>query len=167
MLSAVAMMMLAILVVEMLYEVVSRRVFSAPTLWAYDLAYMLNGLGFILAAGYALRHNAHIRIDFLSTRLPPRVQDALNVGVYVLLVFPAMTVLVIGAFDEFVEAWVTDETDPASPWRPLLWPLFSGILIGFSAFFLQIVAECVRHALAMTGRGPSPLGTGDGKTPGT
>ena len=65
-------LMLLILIGDMMYEVVSRRVFSAPTLWAYDVAYMVNGIGFLFAAGYTLRKNAHIRIDFLSTRFPRR-----------------------------------------------------------------------------------------------
>lgn len=156
-LAAVAMVMLAGLVVDMVYEVVSRRLFSTPTLWAYDVAYMLNGIGFLFAAGYTLRHNGHIRIDFLSTRLPGKVQDWINVAVYVFLVFPALAFLLIGAWTEWLEAYVTDELDPASPWKPLLWPLFAGILIGFAALFLQMTAECIRHVRGALGLGPSPL----------
>ena len=69
-LAMIAGALLLILIGDMMYEVVSRRLFSAPTLWAYDIAYMVNGLGFIFAAGYTLRKNAHIRIDFLSNMTP-------------------------------------------------------------------------------------------------
>lgn len=156
-LAALAGIMLLILVGDMMYEVISRRVFSAPTLWAYDVAYMVNGVGFLFAAGYTLRKNAHIRIDFLSTRLPQQAQDWINVVVYLALVFPALIFFIIGAYDEWLEAFLTDELDPASPWKPLLWPLFAGLLIGFCAFFLQAVAECIRHARSAMGLGRSPL----------
>jgi TRAP-type mannitol/chloroaromatic compound transport system permease small subunit len=155
--------MLLILIGDMMYEVVSRRVFSAPTLWAYDIAYMVNGLGFIFASGYTLRKNAHIRIDFLSTRFRRRHQDWINVAAYVLLIFPAMIFFVIGAYSACVEAYITNELDPASPWKPLLWPLFAGLLIGFTGLLLQAIAECTRHAVSALGHGPSPLEqTGDG-----
>ena len=156
-LAAVAGILLLILIGDMMYEVVSRRVFSAPTLWAYDIAYMANGAGFLFAAGYTLRKNAHIRIDFLSTRLPRRWQDWINVAVYVGLIFPALTFFVIGAYDEWLEAYLTNELDPASPWKPLLWPLFAGLLVGFVALLLQAMAECIRHVQSAFGHGPSPL----------
>ena len=74
-LGAFAMVFLVVMIGDMLYEVVSRRVFGAPTLWAYDISYMLNGVGFMFAAGYTLRRNGHIRIDFLSTRLKLKNQE--------------------------------------------------------------------------------------------
>ena len=156
-LAMIAGALLLILIGDMMYEVVSRRLFSAPTLWAYDIAYMVNGLGFIFAAGYTLRKNAHIRIDFLSTRLPRRYQDWINATAYLLLIFPAIIFFIIGAYTEWLEAYKTDELDPASPWKPLLWPLFAGLLIGFVSLFLQALAECTRHIRSALGLGLSPL----------
>ena len=156
-LAAIAMVFLLVLVGDMVYEVVSRRLFDAPTLWAYDIAYMVNASGFVMAAGYALRHNAHIRIDFLSTRLAQRTQDWINVVVYVLLIFPSLGALIVGCWWAFLRAWNTHEVDPASPWKPVLWPFYGALLIGFSAFFLQALAECIRHVRSIRGLGPSPL----------
>ncbi len=156
-LAGFAMAMLVILIADMIYEVVARRLFSNPTLWAYDVAYMLNGLGFLLAAGYTLRHNGHVRIDYLSSRLSPAAQDWINVIVYLFLLFPAICFVLIGAWNEFLEAYLNDELDPASSWKPLLWPLFLGILIGFSGLLLQMLAECIRHVRSLLGLGPSPL----------
>lgn len=158
-------LMLLVLIGDMMYEVVSRRVFSAPTLWAYDVAYMVNGIGFLFAAGYTLRKNAHIRIDFFSTRFPRRNQDWVNAIVYLSLVLPALAFFVIGAYSEWLEAFLTDELDPASPWKPLLWPLFAGLLIGFAALFLQASAECIRHIRSAMGIGASPLEQADDNIP--
>lgn len=156
-LAAAAMACLLVLVCDMVYEVVSRRVFSAPTLWAYDIAYMVNGVAFVFAAGYTLRGEGHIRIDFLSQRLRRRTQDRINVAAYVALVIPAFAFLLVGAFDAWLEAYVSDEVDPASPWRPLLWPFYGGLVLGFAGLILQAAAQCVRHARAAWGTGPSPL----------
>ena len=156
-LAVIAGGLLLVLIGDMMYEVVSRRLFSAPTLWAYDIAYMVNGLGFLFAAGYTLRKNAHIRIDFLSTRFPRRYQDWLNATAYLFLIFPALIFFIVGAYTEWLEAYKTDELDPASPWKPLLWPLFAGLLVGFAALLLQAVAEFIRHIRSALGLGRSPL----------
>ena len=156
-LAGIAMAFLFVMIADMLYEVISRRVFGAPTLWAYDIAYMLNGVGFLFAAGYTLRRNGHIRIDFLSTRLPRRNQDLINLFVYLFLVFPALACLIYGAFNGWLEAYLTGELEPVSPWKPLIWPLYGGILIGFVSLTFQAIAEFIRHWRSVLGLEPSPL----------
>ena len=49
----------------MVYEVVARYAFVAPTMWAYDISRMLYGALFMLGAGYALSKGVHIRADFI------------------------------------------------------------------------------------------------------
>ena len=156
-LGGIAMVFLVAMIGDMLYEVISRRVFGAPTMWAYDISFMLNGVGFMFAAGYTLRRNGHIRIDFLSTRLKLKNQDLINMVVYFFLIFPALCCLIIGAYQGWLKAFLTNQLDPASAWMPLLWPLYAGILIGFVSFPLQSIAEFIRHWRAVKGLDPSPL----------
>ena len=157
-LGAIAMVFLVVMICDMLYEVISRRVFSAPTLWAYDVSYMLNGVGFLFAAGYTLRRNGHIRIDFLSTRFRRKDQDLINLVVYLFLVFPSLICLIIGAYNGWLNAYLTGQLEPVSPWKPLLWPLYAGILIGFVSLMLQSIAEFIRHWRSLLNLEPSPLG---------
>ena len=58
----------------MVYEVLARKLFNAPTMWAYDMSRFLYGALFMLGAGYALSKGVHIRADFLYSfpdALPP------------------------------------------------------------------------------------------------
>src|SRR4029453_15089765 len=50
------------------YEVLARYIFTAPTRWAYDISRMLYGAMFVLGAAYALSKGGHIRADFISRR---------------------------------------------------------------------------------------------------
>lgn len=156
-LAYLAMVFFLVLVSDMLYEVISRRVFGAPTLWAYDIAYMMNGLLFLLAAGFTLKANEHIRIDFLSSRFPVHVQDWINVVVYVFLLFPTLAFLCYGAFDEGWDAFISGELEPTSTWQPLVWPFYSGIAVGLTAFWLQAAAQVIRHLRGALGIDASPL----------
>ena len=53
------------LILAMTYEVIARKLFLAPTIWAYDMSRFLYGALFMLGAGYALSKGVHIRADFL------------------------------------------------------------------------------------------------------
>ncbi len=156
------MVVFLILVSDMMYEVVSRRVFNAPTLWAYDVAYMSNAAIFLVAAGYALLNNEHIRIDFLSTRMPARAQDWANAVVYTFLLLPALWLAGSEAVASAWIAFVTDELEPSSPWKPVIWPYYTALALGLVVFALQAIVQCVRHVLSALGRGPTPLGRSGG-----
>ena len=49
----------------MVYEIIARKLYVAPTLWAYDVSRMLYGALFMLGSGYALMRGVHIRADFI------------------------------------------------------------------------------------------------------
>ena len=59
------------LIAIMSYELTVRYMLN-PTLWAYDLSYMLYGAMFMLGTAYTLRRGAHIRTDFLYQDWPVR-----------------------------------------------------------------------------------------------
>src|SRR6476469_4951403 len=48
---------------SLVYEVVARYLFNAPTEWAYDMTFMLYGTFFMLGAAYTLQKKGHIRTD--------------------------------------------------------------------------------------------------------
>jgi TRAP-type mannitol/chloroaromatic compound transport system permease small subunit len=77
------------------FEVISRYFFRAPTIWAYDISYMLYSAIFMLGAAHTLRRGEHVRTDFLCRILSVRGQgivDSINaiqkLAVVLVLVFP-------------------------------------------------------------------------------
>ena len=62
------------LIFAMTYEVFARKLFLAPTIWAYDISRFLYGALFMLGAGYALSKGVHIRADFLYRNFKTKTQ---------------------------------------------------------------------------------------------
>ena len=46
---------------SLVYEVFARYLFDAPTVWAYDMTYMLYGTFFMLGSAWTLQRGGHIR----------------------------------------------------------------------------------------------------------
>ncbi len=140
----IAQAMVLILIASMIYEVVARYVFGAPTLWAFDVAYMSTGGLFVLGAAQALREDAHVRIDFLSAQLPIRVRGAIDGVAFLLVLCPIFGWMAIIAGQRTWRAWMLSEVEHVSPWAPLLWPFYSALTIGLAALALQLAAEGLR-----------------------
>ena len=140
----VSRLMVLILIASMLYEVVARYVMGAPTLWAFDVAYMSTGVLFVLGAAQALREDAHVRIDFLSSRLPVRLRGWIDGVAFLLVLCPIFTQLTVVAAGRAWRAFLTHEVETVSPWAPLMWPFYTALTIGLGALALQLAAEGIR-----------------------
>ncbi len=138
-----------------LYEVGARYLFNAPTLFAFDLAWMLNGAAFTLAAAYTLRIHQHVAIDVFSKALPERVRHGVYAGVLLLLFLPAVLILADAAWDQTVRAYVRGEIERVSPWKPLIWPFRAALAVALSCLAVETLAQGLKAAVAAFGS-PDP-----------
>jgi TRAP-type mannitol/chloroaromatic compound transport system permease small subunit len=135
------------------YEVVSRYVFNAPTIWAFDVTYMLYAAIFMLGAAYALHKGAHIRTDFYFERWSLRTRAIIDACAYLLLFFPSLVILLVVSGQEAWYAFSIGETSEQTPWRPLLWPFKAVVPLTMLLLLIQGVSETVKSVYAAcTGR---------------
>lgn len=139
-----AQAMVLILIASMLYEVVARYGFGAPTIWAFDIAYMSTGVLFVLGAAQALREDAHVRIDFLSSRMPRRLRGAIDGIAFLFVLCPIFAKLALIGGERALRAFHSGEVEHVSPWAPLMWPFYTALTIGLAALALQLAAEGIR-----------------------
>src|SRR3546814_90549 len=142
--SQLANVSVLVLTVAMVYEVFARYVFDAPTVWSFDIAYMSNGALFMLGVAWVLKEDAHIRIDVLSKKLPPKLAGAIETVVFLVILAPSFAMLSSVAVEHTWRAWLENEVETVSPWAPLMWPFYLLIAIGLIALTLQLVAEGLR-----------------------
>lgn len=128
----------------------SRYALGASSNAWLELQWYLFGALFLLAAGYTLKHNGHVRIDIFYNRLGPRGQawtDLLG-GLFFLL--PMAVLLAWLAWPMFYEAWVTREMSPDAGGL-VRWPVKLLLPLGFALLALQGVAEIIKRAGVLTG----------------
>ena len=141
------------LIGAVVYEVVARYVFAAPTLWAFDITYMLYGAMFMLGAAYALRVGAHIRTDFFWERWSARTRGVIDTVAYVVFFFPGIALFLWVGWEEAWYAYGIGETSEQTAWRPLLWPLKACVPLAAVLLLVQGISELVKSAYAaLTGR---------------
>ncbi|MEJ2398450.1 MAG: TRAP transporter small permease subunit [Gammaproteobacteria bacterium] len=116
------------------YEVISRYLFDAPTIWVHQASYLLFGMQYLLAGGFALLHGDHVRVDVVYIKLPRRAQVGMDI--FTSVFFFIFALALIGTSwrffsDSFSMLEVTDET-----WRIQYYPVKAMMVLG--AFILAL-----------------------------
>ena len=137
------------MIAALIYEVFARYVLHRPTIWSYEITYMIYGTHFLLGAAYTLYVKGHIRIDLLYMKFPPRGRAFIDVLGYLIIFFPIMFILVTSGFDMAKDAYEIKEVSQFTPWQPILWPFKSVICVGFSLLILQGIAEFIRSVIVL------------------
>jgi TRAP-type mannitol/chloroaromatic compound transport system permease small subunit len=131
------------------WEVISRYGFDAPTIWAYDMSYMLYAALFMLGCAYALHKGGHIRTDIFWEKWSVRRKSTVDLIAYVVFFFPAIIMLLASSVDEAYYAWSIAEQSEQTAWRPALWPLKSLVPLTMFLLLVQGISELLKvlHAV--------------------
>ena len=60
----------AVIVLVMVYEVVARYAFNAPTIWAHEVSVLLAAFAFVFGGAYCMAEGTHMRITVLVETRP-------------------------------------------------------------------------------------------------
>jgi len=136
------------LVIAVAYEVIARYFFHAPTLWSFDVTYMLYGTIFMLGAAYALHKGAHIRTDFFYEKWSVKTKGMVDSISYIVFFFPSLIMLLAASWSEAWYAYTIHETSEQTPWRPILWPYKSVVPLTCVLLMIQGVSETIKSTFA-------------------
>ena len=131
------------LVLSTCYEVFARYVMGAPTIWAYEVGYLLTGSHFLLGMAYTLREGEHIRIDVFSGKFSTRTRAVIDLLGYT-VTLPLMLWLTYELYLYLAAGYLRNELSGQSALSLPVWPFRVVFLVAFTLFALQIFAEAVK-----------------------
>ena len=138
------------LILGMVYEVFARKLFLAPTIWAYDMSRFFYGALFMLGAGYALSKGVHIRADFLYRNFKIKTQGMIDFWLYLLFYFPGLIVFLYMTTGFVQESIMRGERGMDTTWMPYMWPIKTCLLIGIIFLLIQGISELLKSYWAST-----------------
>jgi len=144
-----------LLVLELVYDTGARYLFNSPTIWSYDISYMLYGTLFMLGAAWTLQQEQHVRIDLILAKLSPRARAAVDLVGYVVFFFPAVGALVGYGASFSLDSWMILERSGQSMWQPPIYIFKTVIPLAGLLLFLQGLARFCR-CLRVLRKGAAP-----------
>ena len=98
---------------------------------------------FLLAMGYALQRDDHVRVDVLQSRWSPRRQARVELAGTLGLLLPFVLVVLLASVEPTLATWRIGEMSPDPGGLPRTW-VKSLIPLGFLLLGLQGVAQVIR-----------------------
>ena len=138
------------LIIAMVYEVLARKLFNAPTMWVYDMSRFFYGALFMLGAGYALSKGVHIRADFLYRNFKIKTQGKIDFWLYLIFYFPGLSVFLYMSTVFLQESIMRGEKGMDTAWMPYMWPIKSCLWLGIVFLLVQGISELLKSYWAAT-----------------
>lgn len=115
-----------------------------------DTQWYLFSLVFLLGAGYALRNDAHVRVDVLSSRLSRRTRAWIDVAGIVLFLIPFSALVIWLSWPAIETSWRIREQSPDPGGLPR-YPIKLALPLGLGLLIVQSLSELIKRVAFATG----------------
>lgn len=120
-----------------------------------ELQWYLFGAIFLLASGYTLLKNGHVRVDVVSARFSRRTQIGIEIAGTLLFLLPAAVLIMVLAWPMFWESWATQETSPNAGGL-IRWPAKLLVPVGFTLLIAAGLSHLIKCVGFLRGLCPDP-----------
>ena len=135
----------AVLVVLIGLDVAFRYFLSETKAWVNELEWHLFALIFLFGAGYAFKHDRHVRADLFYSKMPARDKALVNLVGNVIFLIPWCCLIIWVSSRYAWDAYAIGETSPDPGGLPARFIIKSGISIGFVLLLLQGIGDTLRQ----------------------
>ena len=149
---SVAWLCLLVVVVQFTV-VVLRYAFGIGSIWLTESIIYGHAALFMLAAAWTLREGGHVRVDVFYAEASPRRKALIDLGGALLLLLPFMIALMWLALPYVARSWAIFETSRETSGLPAVFLLKTLIPLFALTMALQGVAQAIRAAHALSGKG--------------
>jgi TRAP-type mannitol/chloroaromatic compound transport system permease small subunit len=145
----VSWLVLAAVLISALNAVV-RKAFDTSSNAFLEIQWYLFAAVFLLAAGYTLLRQEHVRIDVILSKFSKRTQIKIEAVCTVLFLFPFCYEVISLVWPLVVQAYRSGEMS-SNAGGLIRWPVYALVPVGFALLWLQGVSELVKRIAFLKG----------------
>lgn len=131
----------------------SRKIFSISSNAFLEAQWYLFAAVFLLAAGYTLLRNAHVRVDVVHAHLRVRVRLWIELLGTLLFLLPFTVLIIVYGWPYFLDSLAHREIS-LNAGGLSVWPVKLLIPLGFALLLLQGISQAIKIIAALRGRLP-------------
>lgn len=141
-----------------------RKAFDRSSNAWLEIQWVLFAAVFLLAAGYTLLRQEHVKVDVLLGRFSRRTQARVECLGLLFFLFPFVAIVIDLSLPLLLRAWVSGEVSSNAGGLPR-WPAYALLPAGFTLLGLQGISELIKRLAFLAGQGPDPGLRGREPTP--
>ena len=140
----VANWLTTLLVAVVCFDVFNRYIFGFTNPAMYEFEWHIYAIIFLFGAGYAFKHDKHVRVDITYARFSPKVKAWVNLIGALIFLLPFCALVVYATKDWVYQSWLIKETSPDPGGLPMRYLLKACIPLCFILLFIQGIAEALK-----------------------
>jgi len=129
---------------------VVRKVFNTSSNAYLEVQWYLFAASFLIAAGYTLLNQEHVKIDVLSSRLSKRGQIWIDIVGFSLFLIPMCLTILWFSIPFFLNGYRSGEVS-SNAGGLIRWPVYAMMPLGFALLLLQGVSELIKRIAFLLG----------------
>lgn len=139
------------LVLIIVANVIGRYALGVNYIWVEEVQWHMYAVGFMIGIGYAVRHDAHVRVDVLAMNLRPKTRAWIELIGILILVAPMVYLILIYAIPFTEASFRRGEASSAPGGLTNRWMIKGVIVIAFAYLGLAAFARLVRISAYLFG----------------
>jgi TRAP-type mannitol/chloroaromatic compound transport system permease small subunit len=141
-----------------------RKAFNMSSNGFLEIQWYLFAAVFLLASGYTLMRQEHVKIDVISGRFSKRTQIWIDIFGICVFLLPFTYIITKLSMPLVINAYVTQEVS-SNAGGLIRWPVFALLPAGMVLLAMQAVSELIKRAAYLQGLIPDPSKKQGSKTP--
>ena len=130
--------LMILMILNVAFDVMMRYAFHNSSIGMQEVEWHLFAVIILYGTGYALRHNAHVRVDFLYDTFGDKTKAMINIVGTLLFLIPLALLIIYGSYDFVMDAYTTSEISEDPGGLTHRWVIKAMIPLAF--FFLLFSA---------------------------
>ena len=133
-----------------------RKAFSIGSNAFLEIQWYLFAAVFMLGVGYVMLKNAHVRIDFISSRLSKRTNAIIDAVGIVVFTIPLSIIMIDLGWPLFMSAFKSGEMSQNAGGL-IRWPVLLLVPLGFAILLAQASSELIKRVAYLKGALDEPF----------
>lgn len=139
------------LLLVVVFEVVMRYAFNAPTTWGFEATTFLYGVHYMLGLAYCDVYGGHVRVDIFTSLMPIKRQGVIGILTNVFFFMPVMVMMTVASWKYALTSIAGRELNPTS-WAPPIYPIKTLMALAFSFLLIQGFSNLIHNIRVLQGK---------------
>ena len=134
-----------LMVFNVLYDVIMRYFFHNSSVGMQEMEWHLFSIMILFGVGYALKEEAHVRVDFLYDRFSTKTKAYINLFGTLFFLLPVALLIIFGSYEFVMDAYTTNEISEDPGGLPYRWLIKAMIPFGFVFLIFSAVGYILKQ----------------------
>lgn len=141
--------LLLLMIFNVLFDVVMRYSFHNSSVGMQELEWHLFSVIILFGLGYALKEEAHVRVDFLYDNFSKKTKAYINIFGTVLFLFPLALLIIFGSYEYVMDSYSMNEISPDPGGLTHRWIIKAMIPFGFIFLILSGLVYILKNIIVL------------------